>query len=463
MTKKGSSLAMNQTLGPNDYLLSANGQFKAIMQYDGNLVVYQEPGGQVMWSSNKYPGPGPAYTLFMQYDGNLVVYQGVGGSVIWASNISPGVGQGPYTLIMQDDGNLVVYQGTGTAMFPIWDSMGMNKGDRLAMNQTLGPNDYLLSANGQFKAIMQYDGNLVVYQEPGGQVMWSSNIYPGPGPAYTLFMQYDGNLVVYQGVGGQAIWATGVASGVGPSPYTLIMQDDGNLVVYQGTGTEMVPIWASRGMNKGDRLAMNQFLGRNDFLLSNSRVFKAIMQNDANLVVYQEPGDQAFWASGVAPGVNQGSFTLVMQDDGNLVIKQWLGGSAIWASNIYPGIGQGPYTLIMQDDGNLVVYQGAGTGMQAIWASMDRRLVDDSHLQSGDVLVFVPTDATGAVIDAATGLYGYSHCGLVCGNMMYDVDNTDQPTVPQVEAVDLQASLKRVISAAPLDLVYRKLDSCAIV
>jgi hypothetical protein len=70
-------------------------------------------------------------------------------------------------------------------------------------------------------------------------------------------------------------------------------------------------------------------------------------------------------------------------------------------------------------------------------------LVSDQELQDADVLVFVPTDLTGDLIDLATGLYGYSHCGIVSGTQMFDVDNTNQPTVPQVEAVDLQTALAR--------------------
>ncbi len=67
----------------------------------------------------------------------------------------------------------------------------------------------------------------------------------------------------------------------------------------------------------------------------------------------------------------------------------------------------------------------------------------DSQLESGDVLIFVPTDTTGSVIDFVTGQYGYSHVGVVCGKQMFDLDNTNDPTVPQVEAVDLQAALQR--------------------
>jgi hypothetical protein len=74
-------------------------------------------------------------------------------------------------------------------------------------------------------------------------------------------------------------------------------------------------------------------------------------------------------------------------------------------------------------------------------------LVPDSSLQDGDVLVFVPTDITGALIDMATGSDGYSHVGVVCGGcnqlVMIDVDNTNNPTSPQVETVPLASALQR--------------------
>jgi hypothetical protein len=92
-----------------------------------------------------------------------------------------------------------------------------------------------------------------------------------------------------------------------------------------------------------------------------------------------------------------------------------------------------------------------------------RRLVPDSGVRPGDVLVFVPNDATGLAIDVAsadpsTGFHGYSHCGLVCGGKMLDVDNTNDPTVPQVEAVDLQVSLQRGHVACRFPLSYNQVQ-----
>jgi hypothetical protein len=69
--------------------------------------------------------------------------------------------------------------------------------------------------------------------------------------------------------------------------------------------------------------------------------------------------------------------------------------------------------------------------------------VRDGALQDGDILDFVPADATGDVINFATGNYGYSHVGLVCGSQMVDVDNVADPVVPQVEVTPLATALQR--------------------
>ena len=152
-----------------DFLVSPNGTYTAIMQADGNFVVYQGTGGHVIWASGVVPGVGNGpYNAVMQGDGNFVVYQGTGGgSAIWASGVIPGVGQGPYSAVMQDDGNFVIYQGTGGNA--IWAVNGP-RGSSLATNQSLNMGAYLISPNGNYRAIMQNDGNFVIYQGTGGDL-----------------------------------------------------------------------------------------------------------------------------------------------------------------------------------------------------------------------------------------------------------------------------------------------------
>jgi thioredoxin 1 len=117
MANKGSSLATGAYLATNDYLVSANSLYFAIMQGDGNLCIYHgsDPAhqGAFVWNSGVAPGTGE-YFAIMQSDGNLVVYHGSDpahqGAFVWNSGVAPGAGV--YGATMQNDGNLVVTKGT---------------------------------------------------------------------------------------------------------------------------------------------------------------------------------------------------------------------------------------------------------------------------------------------------------------------------------------------------------------
>jgi hypothetical protein len=110
------------------------------------------------------------------------------------------------------------------------------------------------SPNGRFRALMQTDGNFVIYDQ--GSAIWATGTQ-GTGLApYRLAVQPDGNLVIYGSSANDvslpgfgvckansaciATWATG--TGGGSAPYTLKMQDDGNLVLYDSTSSA---VWAS--------------------------------------------------------------------------------------------------------------------------------------------------------------------------------------------------------------------------
>jgi hypothetical protein len=87
--------------------------------------------------------------------------------------------------------------------------------------------------------------------------------------------------------------------------FTLVMQDDGNVVLYQnGVGA----LWHTS--------------------THGTRASSAVMQEDGNFVVYDDAGTP-LWHTGTHR--NDGS-VLVVQDDGNLVIYSPAGG-ALWASH----------------------------------------------------------------------------------------------------------------------------------
>ncbi len=102
-TSIGPVLKPGQQMYAGQTLLSANGKYAAVMQGDGNFVLYD--GNKAVWSSktNRHPGA----FVRMQYNGDLVVYQGK--TALWRSRTSK-FHPGAYT-VMQNDRNLVLYQG----------------------------------------------------------------------------------------------------------------------------------------------------------------------------------------------------------------------------------------------------------------------------------------------------------------------------------------------------------------
>jgi hypothetical protein len=130
MANKGAILTTEQSLNAGDYLVAANAQYFAIMQSDGNFVIYQgsDPAhqGTPIWATNtvdirQYMG----FSAIMQSDGNFVLYYGTGygnvGGARWASNTPQA--QGQYFALLRNDGHLVLFHGTpSTPGDPYWAS-----------------------------------------------------------------------------------------------------------------------------------------------------------------------------------------------------------------------------------------------------------------------------------------------------------------------------------------------------
>jgi hypothetical protein len=104
--------------------------------------------------------------------------------------------------------------------------------DTLAPGQSLSAGQALWSSNGSYEALMQTDGNFVLYGPSGA--LWSSNTYGGQSNR-TAVMQTDGNFVIYGPSG--ALWAANTTDISGVS---LVVQNDSNLVLYAPGG---VPLW----------------------------------------------------------------------------------------------------------------------------------------------------------------------------------------------------------------------------
>jgi hypothetical protein len=111
---------------------------------------------------------------------------------------------------------------------------------RISMGHYLRTDEYLVSPNGSFFAIMQNDGNFTVNHGTGpgdnrGNI-WHTEL-TGAGREFFAIMQADGNFVVYFGTGPAdnrgCLWHAESARGAGPF-YTLVLNDDARLQIVIG-------------------------------------------------------------------------------------------------------------------------------------------------------------------------------------------------------------------------------------
>jgi len=351
---KGDTLAKGCSISSGEMLVSKNDKFCALLRDDGNFVIYAGYYGD-KWTSMPFPtGTGP-YKLSMQTDGNLVSYD-TNGQPTWASQT---VGSGGVIVRMQDDGNLVIYNGEERAT---WASDTVQTWtDNLMQNDSLSNNHFIESESGQFRLVMQVDGNLVLYEQQfSGKPtqIWASNTQ---GEDCKLIMKDDGNLVIYDSTG-TATWSS-MTHGIGSGGFKLVIQNDGNVVIYD---KEENATWNTFTKRKWKSvLSQGKSLGNNQYLTSKNKLYTAVMQSDGNFCLYVN-GLYCVWAS-KTNGNGIGPFKLTMQEDGNLVIYD-VNGKPTWASNTQAGSG-GRYLLEMQNDKNLVLYKKCPT-----WVANTQRL-----------------------------------------------------------------------------------------
>jgi hypothetical protein len=123
--------------------------------------------------------------------------------------------------------------------------------DRLNSDEQLVVNGELDSDNGRVRAVLQADGNLVVYRTDDGRALWASGT--DGAPVSHVIMQDDGNLVAY-GADQTPYWASGTDGHPGAF---VVMQDDGNLVIYDGAARAL---WASDTVQRFGPVVVGGFL-----------------------------------------------------------------------------------------------------------------------------------------------------------------------------------------------------------
>jgi len=191
-------MTTQEALFPGDQLRSRNGTMRLTLDQDGDLSLTQD--GFLVWSSQT-SGRGSKAAV-VQRDGNFVLYDATG-VAIWAPNVFD-PSRRP-TLTLQNDGNLVLYGGdgraywaTGTVRPPpsgcltMWPSMALSR------NQTLR------SCSGRLKLLMQGDGNLVVYD---GASVARFNTGTNGNPGAQLRIDANGKLYIIA-TDGRVLWSS---------------------------------------------------------------------------------------------------------------------------------------------------------------------------------------------------------------------------------------------------------------
>ena len=226
--------ATGNTMEPGETLLnsieSSSSEYTLIFEANANLVLYRNMNGteQVWWQSGvnivTSAAIGGTGTTIMQADGNFVTYGRRGGTSGVEAVFSSNTGGNPNSyLVVEDDGYAAVYSPEGTRL---WST----KTGPEATGDTMQPGEMLYrsieSANGLYTLVYQDDGNLVLYPNGSTNALWASGTQ-GTSQGSAI-MQTDGNLVVYD-QSGSPVFATNTEGNPGSS---LVLENDGNVVIY---------------------------------------------------------------------------------------------------------------------------------------------------------------------------------------------------------------------------------------
>jgi len=210
----GTELSPGQQLTAGQYL--QNGNFKLLMQSDGNFVLYA--CGTAVWASGTVQDPGAS--IAMQYDGNLVIYSPAH-VALWASNTAGNPGA---FLVVTTYGNVAVDTPGGRVLWNTGTTSAPDCSDILPANTIVG-NVIVTSQNGEYHFRQAQGSGLEVYNNSGG-IIWSAACTPD-----SFIQLLQGHLYVSYLYGTQVYhsctFGTGTVGG-----FYLKMQNDGNLVLY---------------------------------------------------------------------------------------------------------------------------------------------------------------------------------------------------------------------------------------
>lgn len=349
----GNTLVTNQPLMTDDVLRSTNKVYWAIMQGDGNFVVYTK-GNKVVWMTGSRTTNSRAV---VQGDGNLCVYPSSGGPTWCASKRAKSVGN--YFMILRDSGDLELYSGTpgntGVAAL-VWTS-GLDAG-------------YYANKYADLKQAYGMDGeNLMFHWLTSGRLEGRSpkNGISDEGYQHARSVNLDPKYYaekypdLKQAFGYDA-----------EKLYQHWMNHGMKEARIPNHATEVLLAPPPRSANGQFVMRLGDWLRNGEYMVSDDKRYIAVLQGDANLVVYQtstpagaSDGNRQWHQNSKSFEVGpQHKYFMRVQADGHMCTYRGTSeadqGQGINCTPYGAGGPVGRYFVELHNNGNLVVAKGNG-------------------------------------------------------------------------------------------------------
>ncbi len=357
----GNTLATNQSLRPNQFLLSTNKTYRAQFWSDGNFTVHAvnvNPWREI-WSSRSNNARAANGSINMQGDGNLCV-NGPSTTGVWCNYSN--YGNGDYFLILRDSGTLEVYKGTPAKSREaqlVWTSAldPVHYANKYAdLKQAFGSNAKALMehwiTHGQFEGRSPNPGVSDEGRRNALGVNLDTRFYADRYADLKQAFGYDAQRLYEH-------WMNhGRAEGRVPS---------------KSIDEFLAP--PPRSAHLRDVMRVGDWLREGERMVSRSGRFRLDLQPDAQLVIYEgNPSDSSRrWfqnSRGFEVGAQYKYFT-TLQEDGHLCTYRGTGPADnkgfIGCSPAGAGGPKGRYFAALQDDGNLAIYKGGGPADNRGW------------------------------------------------------------------------------------------------
>lgn len=347
-------LQLGERLNFGEQLTSPNGEYRAVVQSDGNLGVYRTSDGAAIFSALSAGKPiSTGYYATLQYDGNFAVKDG-NNAAVWYTGTQNQSGYGGNVVKLLNDGSLAVLSSNRI----IWKSNGDPK-DTLTVGEKLYIGQQLTSQNGEYKAVVQTDGNLGVYKISDGTAIFSALSAGKPiSNGYYATLQYDGNFAV-KGIDDAVVWYTHTQNQTGYSANIVKLLNDGSLAVLSSNRC----IWKTTGVAR-DKLTAGERLYSGQKLTSPNGEYTLEVQTDGNLGIYRAADHvPVYGALSVGKPISYGYYA-TLQYDGNFAVKDG-DNAAVWYTATQNRIGYAANIVRLMDNGTLQVFSGS----QSIWST----------------------------------------------------------------------------------------------